>query len=74
MKFPDDFIHKTHPVVSSASQWTAKKPNGTTISIVGGGHGLYGNGVTTFEMWDFDTEQPEGYLSKEEINEYLQKI
>ena len=43
------------------------------ISIVGGGHGLYGDGVKTFEMYDFRESDVQGYLSVDEINMHLAK-
>jgi hypothetical protein len=43
------------------------------ISIVGGGSGLYGDGITTFEMWDTkNMPDPDGYLTAEDINQWLQ--
>lgn len=74
MIFPENFEKKPHPVVPNAIQYIGIKPNGQTISIVGGGKGLYGDGINTFEMWDFDEEEPRGYLNKEKINEYLSNI
>jgi hypothetical protein len=71
LKFPESFIKRTHLVVPGASQWLATKPNGVSVSVVGGGIGLYGNGVTTFEMWDGDEDEPRGYLTIEQINEHL---
>lgn len=71
--FPEDFTEKPHPVIDGAKQWLAKKPSGTIVSVVGGGIGLYGNGVTTFEMWDDDQEHPKGWLTIFEINEHLAK-
>ena len=41
------------------------------ISIVGGGSGLYGDGVRTFEMFDFREDEPQSYLLEDEINEHL---
>lgn len=72
-KFPQDFREKSHPVVPGATQWTyAPKDQDTVISIVGGGYGLYGDGVRTFEMFDFREDGPQGYLTEEEINEHLE--
>jgi hypothetical protein len=72
--FPDSFKCSVHQVVAGAKQWKAVKPNGTIISIVGGGPGLYGDGVNTFEMYDFDEEVPRGYQRIEEINSYLASL
>ena len=72
MKFPKDFTVKNHQIVQNAKQWLLKKDNEIIISIVGGGYGLYGNGIDTFEMWDYREDQPRGYLTKDEINIHLQ--
>ena len=72
MKIPEDFTVKNHQIVQNAKQWLLKKDNEIIISIVGGGYGLYGNGIDTFEMWDYREDQPRGYLTKDEINTHLQ--
>ena len=72
MKFPEDFTVKNHQIVQNAKQWLLKKDNEIIISIVGGGYGLYGNGIDTFEMWDYREDQPRGYLTEDEINTHLQ--
>jgi len=73
MKFPQDFKQELHHLIPRAKQWTlSNKEDKVVISIVGGGTGLYGNGVTTFEMYDFREEEPQSYLSKEDINNHLE--
>lgn len=72
--FPKSFVKRKHPCNPGATQWMAVGPSGKDISIVGGGIGLYGDGVTTFEMWDLNTSGPEGWLSESEINEYLSNL
>jgi hypothetical protein len=69
LTFPEDFILRSHPL-GQGLQWVDNLEN-ITISIVGGSKGLYGDGITTFEMWDFREENPRGYLSTEDINEHL---
>lgn len=69
--FPQDFKKKPHEVVPGAMQWTLEKDGEITISVVGGGFGIYGNGKTTFEMYDFREDGPQGWLTKEEINIHL---
>lgn len=72
MKFPKDFKKKKHPIVPNATQWLLHDSKGNVIiSIVGGGTGLYGNGTSTFEMYDFSEDGPKGWLSKIDINEHL---
>jgi hypothetical protein len=65
-KFPEDFREVAHPI-KGARRWIFEE-----ISVVGGGVGIYGDGINTFEMWDFREPQPQGYLTKEEINLHLQ--
>ena len=72
MKFPEDFTVENHQTVQNAKQWLLKKDNEIIISIVGGGYGPYGNGIDTFEMWDYREYQPKVYLTKDEINTHLQ--
>ena len=72
IKFPDSFTKQTHPVVPGATQWKLfNNDDEVIISIVGGGHGLYGDGVKTFEMYDFREGDVQGYLSTDEINKHL---
>lgn len=47
----------------------------TPHQIVGGGSGsgLYGDGVNTFEFWDFREDMPKGCLTTEKINDLLKR-
>ena len=75
LKFPEDFTRKSHRVIPGATQWLFEynDENNEMISIVGGGFGLHGDGVRTFEMWDTKNDyDPRGYMTAEEINEWLQ--
>lgn len=69
--FPHDFQKRIHPVIPGAAQWVYIKDGEVQISIVGGGSGLYGDGVRTFEMFDFREDEPQSYLLEDEINEHL---
>jgi hypothetical protein len=74
LKFPEDFTGKPHRVVPGAYQWLFEYNNDTDemISIVGGGSGLYGDGITTFEMWDTkNMDEPQGYMTTDDINQWL---
>ena len=74
LKFPEDFTKKIHRVIPGATQWLFEYNNDTNemISIVGGGFGLHGDGVRTFEMWDTkNMYDPQGYMTTEEIQEWL---
>jgi len=75
-RFPEDFIQRVHPAISGATQWTLSDADDNMLfSVVGGGTGIYGDGVRTFEMYDSN----EGdvvlqYATAEEINDYLSKL
>ena len=63
---------KPHHLGRGAVQATGHFPiNGKWYSVVGGGVGLYGDGVNTFEVWGDDMEDPIGYLTKDEVNDWL---
>lgn len=63
---------KRHPVVEGGVQATGNFPiNGKWYSVVGGGHGLYGDGVETFEIWGDGMDDVIGWLSKSEVNDWL---
>ena len=69
--FPEDFKQLPHRIVPGASQWIFPKEGEAVISVIGSGSGLYGDGVTTFEMYDFREDDVQGHLTKEDINEHL---
>ena len=74
IKFPDDFKKSAHHCIPGAVQYLCKlgDDKDNMISIVGGGYGLYGDGVRTFEMWDTkNMYDPQGYMTAEEINQWL---
>jgi len=74
LKFPEDFTKMKHRVIPGAYQWLFEYNNETNemISIVGGGFGLHGDGVRTFEMWDTkNMHDPQGYMTADEINQWL---
>ena len=72
IRFPEDFSESAHPNVPGATRWKYPKTGDTIISIVGGAYGLHGDGVVTFEMYDFREDDPWDYLTKEEINAHLE--
>lgn len=63
---------REHQIIAGAKQMTLSVDDKVVVSIVGGGFGLYGDGVSTFEMWDYREDEPQGYLSVDEINQHLQ--
>ena len=71
--FPYDFKRTTHRIIPGATQWLWEDDDidDIKISIVGGGQGLMGDGVVSFEMWDFREDDVQGYLNVDEINAHL---
>ena len=70
--FPDSFKKRRHPVLPGATQWTFDNKDGDRIiSIVGGGQWLHGDGVRTFEMYDYRDGDLYEHLLVEEINQHL---
>jgi len=69
--FPDDFQEKVHTVIPGAKQWVYPKEGEVLVSIIGGGQGIYGDGVRTFEMFDFREGDVQSHLLKDEINEHF---
>jgi hypothetical protein len=48
--------------------------NGHKISVVGGGVGLYGDGINTFEIWRSCDSDIKGHLTPEEITEEMLEL
>ena len=69
----DDLVFKPHgnPYTVGAVQAVMEFENGHSISVVGGGTGLYGNGVSTFEAWASWQDDVQGWLSKDEVTELM---
>lgn len=71
--FPDDYLEQPHKVVPGAKQF--KPLEGTQpvfVSVVGGGVGLYGDGINTFEL--MIGNKVHGYLTPKEINKEVNKV
>ena len=47
------------------------KGEGGWFSVVGGGSGLYGDGITSFELYAEGMDNPLTYLSKEQITKEM---
>jgi|TARA_R110000782_G_scaffold188720_1_gene278742 hypothetical protein len=77
IKMFSDLIFEPHKVVSQGLQSKLNFENGYFVSVVGGGVGLYGDGVTSFEVGfndisgEFDVV---GHLSTEEVTELMVDI
>jgi len=69
----DDLVFKPHANTFNvgAVQAVMKFENGHSISVVGGGNGLYGDGVTTFEIWASWQDDVKGWLTKDEVTEAM---
>jgi hypothetical protein len=69
----DDLVFKPHGNAFNvgAIQAVMKFDNGHSISVVGGGQGLYGNGVSSFEAWASWQDDVQGWLSKDEVTELM---
>ncbi len=74
-----------HPNGLGGVQCKIKTDNGYTISIVGGGIGLYGDGKTTFEVavWEGDNgdwvrlspyDDVKGYVDKDDMDFILNQL
>jgi len=68
----ENLVFKSRPNGMGGVQTTGIFPvNGKWYSVVGGGIGLYGDGVKTFGVWGDDMDDPIGYLTKDEVEEWL---
>jgi len=69
----DDLVFKPHQntFMVNAVQAVMEFPNGHSVSVVGGGRGLYGDGVSTFEVWTSWQDDVQGWLTKEEVTELM---
>jgi hypothetical protein len=66
-----ELVFKSHPYIEGGIQCRIDFPNGYRISIVGGGRGLYGDGIQSFEVWSTITEKShdgvKGYQTKKQV-------
>ena len=68
----DNLEFKPHRLGRGAVQATGHFPiNGKLYSVVGGGIGLYGDGITTFEVWGDNMDDPMGWLTIDEVEDWL---
>ena len=68
----ENLVFKPHPNGIGGVQARGHFPiNGKWYSVVGGGVGLYGDGVNTFEVWGDDMDDVIGWLTKDEVEEWL---
>lgn len=70
INFPKDFKYRPHPI-GSGDQWCYPDFDNIEISVVRGNY-FYSNGVDTYEAWKINSkEDPEGYLTSEQVNKYI---
>lgn len=74
-RFPDDFHSQEHPYCKECTAYRFYDFTGdnTQVLVLGGGLGVKGDGVTTYELIDyrFDGGEPMEFVTAEEINRYL---
>jgi hypothetical protein len=71
----DNLEFKPHPMGLGGVQATGLFPiNGKWYSVVGGMDGFYGDGVNTFEVYGDDMDDVIGWLTKDEVEEWLIKM
>lgn len=78
----DDISFVPHPNVAGGVWGFLTLPNGISLSIVGGGAGLYGDGIHTFEVLASNKDGTPalpadgimGWQSKEEINILIEQL
>ena len=69
-----DLEFKAHPNGMGGIQAVMKFDNGHRISVVGGSDGLYGDGITTFEIWRSCDDDVKGYLTMDEVTQYMGEL
>jgi len=70
----EDLVFNPHPHAKGGVQAIMKFQNGHSISVVGGSNGylrLYGDGVTTFEIWTSDNNDVVGWLTPDEVTQHM---
>lgn len=69
IEFPKDFI-KTPHALGDGDHYRLYIDDEVRVSVIFG-VSFYSNGINTYEMLDFREDEPQGYLTSEEINEHL---
>ena len=75
-----NLVFEKHKIVPNGVQAKMKFNNGEWISVVGGigNCGLYGNGITSFEVMSSVTEKTKqgvrGWLSKKQVDNHLRYL
>lgn len=69
-----DLEFKTHSNGMGGIQAVMKFDNGHRISVVGGSAGLYGNGISTFEIWRSCDDDVKGHLTMDEVTQNMSEL
>ena len=67
----EDLKFNPHSTITGAIHAKINFENGHRISVVGGGFGIHGDGVNTFEIWRSCDEDVQNYLTKEEVTQQM---
>ena len=67
----DDIKFVPHATVPGAVMGRLDLQNGIRLSVVGGGFGLYGDGVDTFEVLVSTHDDVIGHQTREDIDELI---
>ena len=73
IKFPEDFVNRPDKVIPGAVRYLYeyKDDADNRISILGRSSDIYGDGITTFEVWDTKSMMVLLDMTVDEINEWL---
>lgn len=79
LKTFEDIVFKPHKVYPNSKMALIKFPNGHSLSVVGGRPTsdmwvLYGDGVTSFEIWCSDEEDVRGWQTPEQVTEQMIRL
>lgn len=69
-----DLEFKAHSNGMGGIQAVMKFDNGHRISVVGGSAGLYGNGISTFEIWRSCDDDVKGHLTMDEVTQNMSEL
>jgi hypothetical protein len=68
----ENLVFNPHSLGLGGVQSSGNFPiNGKWYSVIGGLGGFYGDGVNTFEVWGDNMDEPIGWLTKDEVEQWL---
>jgi hypothetical protein len=71
IKFPQDYDTRDHKYYKGSTEYLLRNDDGKPVISVVGGNGAHGDGVNTFELWDFREFKPINNLTIEQVNQYV---